>query len=155
MYDSNKNPLRTLIPAALGHPVLLMSIFAISARHKANSTRAFSQSEIAIHSGPGSQDASYHALHFKYNAIQGLSKALGSAIPSQQDIIISSAFLLIFLDLLESGSDEWNFHLEGVKGLIAQIPPFQAPRTMASQDMGTTIQGLRDFILRQIYLYVC
>jgi hypothetical protein len=152
MYDSNRNPLRNLIPAALGHPVLLMSILALSARHKANAARTCYQSESAIHSGLGLQDASYNALHFKYNAIQGLSRALGTARPSQKDIIVASAFLLIFLDLLESGSDKWNFHLEGIKSLIAQIPASQAPRTMTSQDMGTTVQGLRDFILRQIYL---
>jgi hypothetical protein len=155
MYDSKRNPLRNLIPAALGHPVLLMSILALSARHKANAARAFYQSESAIHSGLGVQDASYDALHFKYNAIQGLSRALGTARPSQKDVIVASAFLLIFLDLLESGSDKWNFHLEGIKSLIAQVPASQAPRTMASQDMGTTVQGLRDFILRQIYLCVC
>ncbi|PKX90590.1 uncharacterized protein P174DRAFT_462782 [Aspergillus novofumigatus IBT 16806] len=153
MYDSNKNPLRNLIPAALGHPVLLMSILALSARHKANAARTFYQSESATHSGLGLQDASYNALQFKYNAIQGLSRALGTARPSQKDIIVASAFLLIFLDLLESGSDKWNFHLEGIKSLMAQFPASQAPRTMTSQDMGTTVQGLRDFILRQIYLY--
>ncbi|GFF50365.1 C6 transcription factor [Aspergillus udagawae] len=122
-----------------------MSILALSARHKANAARAFYPSELAIHSGLGLQDDRYNALHFKYNAIQGLSRAVGTARPSQQDIIVASAFLLIFLDLLESGSDKWNFHLEGIKSLIAQIPP-------SSQDMGTTIQGLRDFIRRQIYL---
>ncbi|KAH2230499.1 hypothetical protein KXV37_003016 [Aspergillus fumigatus] len=152
MYDSNRNPLRNLIPAALAHPVLLMSILALSARHKANAARPFYQSESARPSGLGSQDDSYNALYFKCNAIQRLARALGAARPYHKDIIAASAFLLIFLDLLESGSDKWNFHLEGIKGLIAQIPSPQAPRTIASHDLGTTIQGLRDFILRQIYL---
>ncbi|EDP48466.1 conserved hypothetical protein [Aspergillus fumigatus A1163] len=153
MYDSNRNPLRNLIPAALAHPVLLMSILALSARHKANAARPFYQSESARPSGLGSQDDSYNALYFKCNAIQRLARALGAARPYHKDIIAASAFLLIFLDLLESGSDKWNFHLEGIKSLIAQIPSPQAPRTIASHDLGTTIQGLRDFILRQIYLY--
>lgn len=143
MYDSNRNPLRNLIPASLNQPILLNSILALSARHMENAGQSFCQAGVLT---------SPNALWFKYKAIQGLSQALNDAALCRQDTIIASAFLLIFLDLLESGSDKWNVHLEGIKRLIAQIQPPSSTGTQ--QGLSQTVQGLRDFIARQIYLYV-
>ncbi|PWY79514.1 hypothetical protein BO94DRAFT_558693 [Aspergillus sclerotioniger CBS 115572] len=151
MYDTNKNPLRNLIPAALEEPVLLMSIVALSAQHMANTTRRFYSSEGECY-GVESVDASHSALLYKYRAIQGLSRAVNDARSYRRDFTIASAFLLIFLDLLESGNDNWNFHLEGIKKLINCISHTDGSQTTAQQGLGATIQGLRDFIVRQIYL---
>ncbi|THC99011.1 hypothetical protein EYZ11_001485 [Aspergillus tanneri] len=70
----------------------------------------------------------------------------------QKDTTLAAVFLLIFLDLLESGSDKWNFHLEGAKNLITldQRPP--GSHTGVNQGAGRTVQEIRDFITRQIYL---
>lgn len=144
MYDSNRNPLRNLIPASLNQPVLLNSIVALSARHMENAGQSF---QAGVSTSPG-------ALWFKYKAIQGLSRALNDNALCKQDTTVAGAFLMIFLDLLESGSDKWNVHLEGIKRLIAQIQPPSSLSTGAQQDLGQTVQGLRDFIGRQIYLYV-
>lgn len=142
MYDSNRNPLRNLIPASLNQPVLLNSILALSARHMENAGQSF---QARVSTSP-------NALWFKYKAIRGLSQALNDASLCRQDTTVASAFLLIFLDLLESGSDKWDVHLEGIKRLIAQVQPPSSTGTQ--QDLGQTVQGLRDFISRQIYLYV-
>ncbi|KAF7588348.1 hypothetical protein BBP40_005876 [Aspergillus hancockii] len=71
---------------------------------------------------------------------------------SGQDTTVASIFLLIFLDLLESGSDKWNFHLEGAKKLIThgQLQLEVQPGT--TQDPGRTVQEIRKFIIRQIHL---
>lgn len=61
---------------------------------------------------------------------------------------MASIFLLIFLDLLESGSDRWNVHLEGAKSLISLNNP------LGINDPGQTVQEIRNFIATQIYLYV-
>lgn len=61
---------------------------------------------------------------------------------------MASIFLLIFLDLLESGSDRWNVHLEGAKSLISLNSP------LGIDDPGQTVQEIRNFIATQIYLYV-
>lgn len=146
MYDSNQNPLRSLIPVAFNSPVLLKSILAIAARHMGNAGQSFSASGF-----PEAENFPYdNALLFKYRAIQGLSRALSNPELSRQDTTVASAFLLIFLDLLESGSDRWNYHLEGTKRLVAQI----RPQTGVQQDLRQTVQGIRGFIVRQIYLYV-
>ena len=146
MYDSNQNPLRSLIPVAFNSPVLLQSILAIAARHMGNAGQSFSPSGFPSEA----ENFPYgNALLFKYRAIQGLSQALSDPELSRQDTTVASAFLLIFLDLLESGNDRWNYHLEGTKRLVAQI----RPQTGVQQDLRQTVQGIRGFIIRQIYLY--
>lgn len=147
MYDSNQNPLRSLIPVAFDSPVLLKSILAIAARHMGNGGQSFCPSGFPS----GAENFPYdNALLFKYRAIQGLSQALNNLELSQRDTTVASAFLLIFLDLVESGSDRWNYHLEGTKKLVAQTQP----QTGVQRDLGQTVQGIRGFITRQIYLYV-
>ena len=63
---------------------------------------------------------------------------------------MASIFLLIFLDLLESGSDRWNVHIEGAKSLIALLDQPLGPGDYPGQ----TVQELRNFIAKQIYQYV-
>ncbi|KAB8276379.1 C6 transcription factor (Acr-2) [Aspergillus minisclerotigenes] len=150
MYDSKKNPLRNLIPAALSNSVLLTSIIALSARHMANGDQSFY--ELGTSTLPALTDAHHNALWFKYKAIQELSRALNDANPYTQDTLVAGAFLLIFLDLLESGSDKWNVHLEGVKKLITQIQPSMESQIGDELGLGETVEGIRNFIIRQIYL---
>jgi hypothetical protein len=65
---------------------------------------------------------------------------------------VASIFLLIFLDLIESGSDGWNFHLEGAKKLIASTyPPFESQAGVNQGPRGT-VQDIRGFITTQIHL---
>jgi hypothetical protein len=80
--------------------------------------------------------------------------ALNNETLYTRDTIVASIFLLIFLDLLESGSDRWNYHLEGAKNLIASIGPSSRSQVGNQQDPGRTVCAIRNFITRQIYLYV-
>ena len=61
------------------------------------------------------------------------------------DETIATVFLLIFLDLLESGCDRWNKHIEGAKSLMALMGP---------EDPGRMVQQIRRFITKEVYLYV-
>jgi hypothetical protein len=45
-------------------------------------------------------------------------------------------------------------HLEGAKNLIASIGPSSRSRVGNQQDPGRTVCAIRNFITRQIYLYV-
>ncbi|KAE8375409.1 C6 transcription factor (Acr-2) [Aspergillus bertholletiae] len=150
MYDSKRNPLRNLIPAALSNPVLLTSIVALSARHMANGGQSFY--ELGTSTLPTLTDADHDALWFKYKAIRNISHALNNEKSHTNDTVVASAFLLIFLDLLESGSDKWNIHLEGVKKLITQSQPSMGSQADTGPSLGDTVQGIRDFIVRQMYL---
>ncbi|PYH42948.1 uncharacterized protein BP01DRAFT_302019 [Aspergillus saccharolyticus JOP 1030-1] len=145
MFDSQRNPLRQLIPAAIAHPVLLSSVVALAARHRANITQTFDQI-LATQQQATALEPRYGASLYKYQAIRGLRQALDEGTTSI-DILIVSAFLLILLDLFESGNDNWNFHVEGVKKLIAEIRV-----STSSRELGTTIEGMRNFAMRQVYL---
>lgn len=152
MYDSNQNPFRNLISLALGDSTLLKAILALAARH--NTNRRYLSRQPLLATIPASSNADKDALLYKWQAIQGLSLALNDTVPHRQDTMAASIFLLVFLDLLESGCDRWNFHLEGAKNLIASIWQSSELETGNEQDPGRTVQAIRSFITRQIYLCV-
>lgn len=154
MYDSTGNPLRNVIRAALDSPLLLSSIIALSARHRANTGLSFSQSGM-VTSSATLTDTDHTALRFKHKTLHGLSDAVNNPTLRALDTTVTSAFLLIFLDLLESGNGTWNIHLEGVKRLITQIETPTKPKGTAHEDLGSSIISIRDFVVRQVYLYVC
>ncbi|KAJ5767274.1 uncharacterized protein N7511_004890 [Penicillium nucicola] len=150
VYDSDKNPLRSLIPYGMKEPILQKAILALAARHHVNSGQPFHQ--LQAPTSPDLINANRDALLFKHQAMEALSRALGNANSdsSKKDTTVASIFLLIFLDLLESGSDGWNFHLEGAKSLIS------SRRLMGDTGIndgpGQTIQEIRGFIAKQIHL---
>ncbi|KAE8354852.1 fungal-specific transcription factor domain-containing protein [Aspergillus coremiiformis] len=146
VYDSEENPFRRLISLAMNNSVLQKAALALAARHRANSGRSFDNP--AVEASTDLMQAHQDALVFKHQAIQGLTFALNDPTISGQDTTVASIFLLIFLDLLESGSDKWNFHLEGAKRLITH----SQLQSGASQDPGRTVQEIRKFIIRQIRL---
>ncbi|UKZ55062.1 hypothetical protein TrVGV298_008879 [Trichoderma virens] len=151
MYDSTVNPLRNVIAAAFDSPLLLSSIIALSARHMANTGLSFSQGEMVI-SSTTLTAADRIALRFKHKTLQGLSDAVNNPTLRALDTTATSAFLLMFLDLLESGSGTWNIHLEGVKKIITQIEPPTKPKGTTQGDLNSYIISIRDFITRQIYV---
>ncbi|KAL2812213.1 fungal-specific transcription factor domain-containing protein [Aspergillus granulosus] len=140
VYDSHTNPFRNLIPLALSDTVLLDALLGLAARHRANFDHPFSTS--GTEELPTSAETHHDALHFKHRAIQGLAQALNGQ-KAYRDTTVATIFLLVFLDLLESGCDQWNYHLEGAKSLMALTP---------SEDPGHTIQRIRQFITKQIHL---
>lgn len=88
--------------------------------------------------------------------IAGLSVVLGDSKDSNkchQDMTIASVFLLILLDLLESGGEEWQFHSHGAKSLITSSLHQSLPKHVPSeQEPAHKIHGLRDFVIQQISL---
>lgn len=88
-------------------------------------------------------DVDREALRFKFRAIQGLARSVNAGSPNR-DSTVASVFLLVFLDLLESGCDRWNYHLEGAKTLMALTP---------AHDPGRTVERVRKFIIKQTHLY--
>ncbi|KAE8415433.1 fungal-specific transcription factor domain-containing protein [Aspergillus pseudocaelatus] len=149
VYDSEENPFRRLISLAVNNSVLMKAVLALAARHRAHSGYSFENAVVG--SSPDLLQIHQDALVFKHQAIQGLTHALNNPTISEQDTTVASIFLLIFLDLLESGSDKWNFHLEGAKRLITngQLHKLQAGKP---QDPGRTVEQIRKFIIKQIHV---
>lgn len=150
MYDSDKNPFRSLIPLGLKNPVLLKSLLALAARHHVNTGQSFYQPTAPTE--PGLINANRDALLFKHQAMEALSQTLRNNELASQDTTVASIFLLIFLDLIESGSDGWNFHLEGAKKLISSTYPKSDDQNGINQGPGETVQEIREFITKQIHL---
>ena len=96
------------------------------------------------------------ALSFKQQVIAGLSVVLDDSNDfnkCHQDMTIASVFLLILLDLLESGGEEWQFHSHGAKSLITSSLHQSPPKHVLSEQEPThIIHGLRDFVIQQIAL---
>ncbi|KAJ5291946.1 hypothetical protein N7478_001197 [Penicillium angulare] len=150
VYDSDKNPFRSLIPMGMKNPVLLKALLALAARHHVNTGQSFDNPEMST--APGFINAHRDALSLKHQAMEALSHSLRGSQSCNQDTTVASIFLLIFLDLIESGSDGWNFHLEGAKKLIASTYPQVENQAGINQGPGETLQEIRSFITRQIYL---
>ncbi|KAJ5917340.1 hypothetical protein N7466_010894 [Penicillium verhagenii] len=150
VYDSNKNPFRSLISLGLKDPVLLKALLALAARHHVNSGQSFDQAELPTELRL--VNANRDALSFKQQAIESLSHYLRDNRNYKQDTIVASIFLLVFLDLIESGSDGWNFHLEGAKKLIASTYLPSGSPAGVNQGPGETLQEIRGFITKQIHL---
>jgi hypothetical protein len=131
-------------------PVLLKALLAMAARHHANTGQSFHQFENP--SSPRLVNANRDALLFKHQAMEALSQSLRDQNLSNQDTTVASIFLLIFLDLLESGSDGWNFHLEGAKKLIASTYKHAEDQAVINNGPGETVREIRAFIMKQIYL---
>ncbi|CAI7678984.1 unnamed protein product [Penicillium pancosmium] len=151
LYDSNRNPLRSLIPMGYQDPVLMKALLALAARHHVNTGHSFHQTELPASSSLQLANANQDALSFKHQAMEALSHSLRDTQLSKKDTTVASIFLLIFLDLLESGSDGWNFHLQGAKNLIASTFSHPDSGTSINQGSGQTIEEIRGFIIKQIY----
>lgn len=133
-------------------PVLMKALLALAARHHVNTGHSFHQTELPASSSLQLANANQDALSFKHQAMEALSNSLRDTQLSKKDTTVASIFLLIFLDLLESGSDGWNFHLQGAKNLIASTFSNSDSEASADQGPGQTIEEIRGFIIKQIYL---
>lgn len=122
--------------------MLLDAVLSLAARHRANSSCPSANNEQTT----DFEQADIHrdALTFKHRAIHALSRAVSSPELRKADATVATVFLLIFLDLLESGRDRWNKHIEGAKSLMPLMGP---------EDPGHMVQQIRLFITKQIYLY--
>lgn len=91
----------------------------------------------------------YTALLFKHQAIEELSFSLQNPHQSDVNITLASIFLLIILDLYESGNDSWETHLEAAKTFIASNRALLDTKRANSDKMVT---GVMEYIIIQIYM---
>lgn len=98
--------------------------------------------------------ANRDALTLKHCAIRALSNALRDPVELERDTTIASVYVLILLDLLDSGSLEWQEHLEGARALSEPVQlQREVPPALVS-DPPRRSQDLRSFLSKSIYLCV-
>lgn len=136
--------------AAVGSsPLIVKSMLAASARHITNYTNYSASSspswtsimpEVTHQELAMSKSSRYHAYYYKQIALAQLRKDLESSTgtPHENDTIVASISLFIWIDLLEAGKNTWRIHLEGMKKLVglkenqASLPSTALPTTAMS-----------------------
>lgn len=138
LYDIPKhNPFRELIPLTYQHPVLLQIIIANSALHMSNAcqkslvldTTAFALRHRtgllcspSLSSSAVQRPESYHdALVAKQRALYLLKSALTSIASVDIDVTLAVVLLFIEFELIDSGRDNWRYHIDGARAVIERL----------------------------------
>ncbi|KAJ5267004.1 Protein of unknown function DUF3468 [Penicillium angulare] len=145
IYPQLKNPWRDII-SLVGHsPLLGNALLAMGALHFSlisNSDSSImpwsSQNPLTTNTPLAQQDIenmivstssqqltskSYrHYLEFKQRTLNQLSKDLLNPVMAKDDITLAAIVVLALLDLFESGSGAWSYHIEGAKKLLRSRP---------------------------------
>ncbi|KAJ5551020.1 hypothetical protein N7461_005718 [Penicillium sp. DV-2018c] len=151
LYSQHKNPFRDLTALVDRAPILANGITALGALHCSlvsdsdSSVQPWSSGNLALEDSnlsaeeiesivapastrnPTSQ-AYRHFLEFKQRALRQLSIDLQNPAKRRDGRTLAAIVLLAFLDLVESGSGAWSYHIEGAKKLLKSRPE----RTMGS-----------------------
>ncbi|KAJ5960396.1 uncharacterized protein N7479_007546 [Penicillium vulpinum] len=145
LYSQHKNPFRDLTALVNHSPVLVSSITALGALHYSlvsesdssllpwspgNLSMAdsnLSVEEIEDIVAPASSrkptsQAYHHFLEYKQRALRQLSMDLNNPAMQKDGRTIAAIVLLAFLDIFESGSGAWSYHIEGAKKLLKDRP---------------------------------
>ncbi|KAJ5579472.1 uncharacterized protein N7459_005457 [Penicillium hispanicum] len=160
VYPQSKNPWREIIPLVGSSPLLAHILSAMGALHYSllssseYSRMPWSPQNLATlcsfvppeeiesmvmpaNSRRPSSKAYHHFLEFKQRTLYQLSKDLDNPTLQKDDRTLAAIFVLAFLDLLESGSGAWSYHIEGAKKLLRSRPETELGQTM--------LQGLEAF----------
>jgi hypothetical protein len=87
-----------------------------------------------------------HFLEFKQRTLGQLSKDLTNPVMQNDDRTLAAIVVLALLDLFESGSGAWSYHVEGAKKLLRSRP---------ENELGKGIlQGLETFAIDGCLMYV-
>ncbi|GAM39336.1 hypothetical protein TCE0_034r10805 [Talaromyces pinophilus] len=131
LYDAVKNPYRDLIPYINGSSVLADSLAAIGAiqfayksdNHGQLLIDAAAGDEASFKAGltlmkPHDTQAYEHFLRLKQRALHQLSADVSHPLTRIDDRTVAAMFVLILLDVIESGNTSWMYHLEGAKNIL-------------------------------------
>lgn len=162
VYDQIKNPWRDLLSLVGSSPVVAHGLTAMGALHYfllsnsdsslmpwsshnlIASTSHLTAEEIesivtAAGSRRPSSKAYRHFLEFKQRTLAQLSKDLASPVMQKDDKTLAAIVVLALLDLFESGSGAWSYHIEGAKKLLRSRPENQLGQGI--------LQGLETFAI--------
>ncbi|EED19872.1 C6 finger domain protein Acr-2, putative [Talaromyces stipitatus ATCC 10500] len=131
LYDEVRNPYRELIPYINGSPVLADSLAAIGALQFIYKSEDYGRSLINAAAGdesslragmslmkPRDRKVYEHFLRLKQRALHQLSTEVSHSTTRIDDRTVAAMFVLILLDVIESGNTSWMYHLEGAKNIL-------------------------------------
>lgn len=162
VYDQIKNPWRDILSLVGSSPVVAHGLSAMGALHYSlisnsdsslmpwssyrpiSSTDHLSAEDIENILTPAgdrrpSSKAYQHFLEFKQRTLAQLSKDLVNPVMQKDDRTLAAIVVLALLDLFESGSGAWSYHIEGAKKLLRSRPENQIGQGI--------LQGLETFAI--------
>lgn len=118
LYDAPAhNAFRDLIPLTHHYPALLQIIIANSALHMSNACQ-----KSPLMSSVMQQRAPYNdALLAKQRALHLLQNAISAIALMDVDVTLAVVLLFIELELIDSGRDEWRYHIDGARTIINRL----------------------------------
>lgn len=140
LYSQHKNPFRDLTALVNHSPVLASSIAALGALHFSlvsesdSSVEPWSSGNLSMSAediedivAPASSrkptsQAYHHFLEYKQRALRQLSMDIHNPTMQHDGRTLAAIILLAFLDIFESGSGAWSYHIEGAKKLLKARP---------------------------------
>lgn len=145
VYDQTNNPWRDILSLVGTSPVLADGLTAMGALHysllsksdssllpwlshnRTTGTSHLSPEEIQSIVTPASarrpsSKAYRHFLEFKQRTLHQLSKDLVNPVMQKDDRTLAAIVVLALLDIFESGSGAWSYHIEGAKKLLRNRP---------------------------------
>lgn len=145
LYSQYKNPFRDLTALVNHSTILTHSISALGALHYSllsesdssllpwsSGNLAMTDSNLSVQeiedivapasSRKPSSQAYRHFLEFKQHALNQLSMDLQDPKMQKDGRTLAAIILLAFLDIIESGSGAWSYHIEGAKKLLKDRP---------------------------------
>ena len=164
IYDVPKhNPFYDLISLTKQHEVLLHIIIANSALHMSNASQkllisdtmvfpvqyrpnalGFTSSSSSIIQRPKSYR---DALAAKQRALHLLNSALNIMFPANIDVTLAAVVLFIEFELIDSGKDNWRWHINGARTIIDIL--------VGSNELAhTPMSSLRSCLISKCLVYV-
>lgn len=164
LYDIPKhNPFRELIPLTHQYPILLQIIIANSALHLSNACQKSLASDMTTSplrhrtrllglrysgsSGTQQQESYHDALIAKQRALSLLKYALTSIASVDIDVTLAVVLLFIEFELIDSGRDNWRYHINGARTII---------KTLCASNISTqtAMSPLRSCLISNCLVYV-
>ena len=122
---------------AYHNPALLQIMIATAALHMANACAKASTSLGRNADTPQSRRHRCDALIAKQRSLRFLRSALGDVVRQDLDATLATVLLSIELDLIDSGRNDWKFHMDGARVLVDAIDVSDVRRGNAASPLRT------------------
>lgn len=145
VYSQSRNPWRDIISLVGDSPLLAHGLCAMGALHYSlmsdsdSSQMPWSSNNLLATSSPLSPEdietivspagnrrpssrAFQHFLEFKQRTLHQLSNDLSNPVMQKDDRTLAAIVVLALVDIFESGSGAWSYHIEGAKKLLRDRP---------------------------------
>ncbi|KAI1627843.1 fungal-specific transcription factor domain-containing protein [Exophiala viscosa] len=122
LYDTPEhNPLRQLVPLTQQNSILLQVVVANSALHMSNACQkslVLDEWALPLRHRTNLLSCYNDALRAKQRALSLLRSTLANITSADIDVALAVVLLFIEFELIDSGRDNWRYHLDGARTIV-------------------------------------